>query len=58
MGNGAYRLQGDFPERAVFVIGAERTIGWSRLSTHGVKAGAEGVLETRDALDAKRKVAA
>jgi len=55
---GAYRQQDGFSERALFVIDAQGTIRWSYLSPLDVNPGAEGILETLEALDLKREVAA
>jgi peroxiredoxin len=55
---GAYRQQDGISERALFVIDAEGTIRWSYLSPLDVNPGADGILDTLEALDSKREVAA
>jgi peroxiredoxin len=55
---GAYRGQDGFTERALFVIDAGGMIRWSHLSPLDVNPGAEGILDSLEALDSKRKAAA
>jgi peroxiredoxin len=55
---GAYRGQDGFTERALFLIDAGGTIRWSYLSPLDVNPGAEGILDSLEALDSKRKAAA
>jgi peroxiredoxin len=55
---GAYRQQDGISERALFVIDAEGTIRWSYLSPLDINPGADGILDTLEALDSKREVAA
>ncbi|HEX5083754.1 MAG TPA: redoxin domain-containing protein [Blastocatellia bacterium] len=54
---GAYRRQDGISERALFVIDAEGKIRWSYISPIDVNPGAEGILDTLEALDSKRKAA-
>ena len=49
---GAYRAEGGFCERALFVIDAEGVIRWSYLSPMGVNPGADGIFDALDALAA------
>jgi peroxiredoxin len=55
---GAYRQQDGCSERALFVIDAEGTIRWSYLSPLDVNPGADGILDTLEAIMSKQEVAA